>query len=209
MNILFVGAHHDDLEVSIGGSVARWVSEGHKVFSAILTSSTWVSPDGTQHRNVDQVEAYTKQASKILGYTNISLNVCPCLELTCTDDNVVRVLRLVSEYDIDMLVTIHPNDAHPDHRVASEIAINASRKIPRVLMSRVSWNSYPGGFNPNFFVDISAHLGKKYNAIKCFEDEYARIGQHWETFIRSSSELYGLEAGCSHAEGFEVLKYLY
>ena len=36
MNILFVGAHHDDLEVSMGGSAKRWTDEGHHLFSAIL-----------------------------------------------------------------------------------------------------------------------------------------------------------------------------
>ncbi|MGV2336643.1 MAG UNVERIFIED_CONTAM: hypothetical protein LVR18_21900 [Planctomycetaceae bacterium] len=44
MNILFLGAHHDDLEVSIGGSVARWTAEGHRVVSAILTDSIWTAP---------------------------------------------------------------------------------------------------------------------------------------------------------------------
>ena len=47
MNILFVGAHHDDLELSCGGSVKKWVADGHKVFSIILTSSAWTGPDGT------------------------------------------------------------------------------------------------------------------------------------------------------------------
>ena len=61
MNVLFVGAHHDDLEVSSGGSVKRWVEEGCNVFSAILTDSTWTGPDGIRFRDPQQVESYCQR----------------------------------------------------------------------------------------------------------------------------------------------------
>jgi LmbE family N-acetylglucosaminyl deacetylase len=76
MNILFVGAHYDDLEISIGGSVKRWVDEGHKVFSAILTTSTWKGPDGTCYRDPKEVKGFCQDAAGILGYTQVSLNYC-------------------------------------------------------------------------------------------------------------------------------------
>ena len=209
MNILFVGAHHDDLEVSVGGSVRRWVDDGHRVVSVIFTSSTWIAPDGTRFRDPDTIERYAQNAAKILGYTQISLNDSACFELRYTDSRVTALLGVINEYAIDTLVTLSPNDAHPDHRAASEIAINASRKMSRVLLSRVSWNSYPIKFAPTFFVDITDQLETKSAALQCYEDEYARTGHLWEQFIRSTAQLYGLEAGCEHAEGFEVLKYRY
>ena len=89
----------------------------------------------------------------------------------------------------------------------STIALNASRKIPRVLLTKVSWNSFPGAFDPRFFIDITGRLPLKSQAMKCFEDEYARTGAYWETWSRASAELCGLQAGCEHAEGFEIVKY--
>ena len=209
MNILFLGAHHDDLEVSIGGSVSRWVSEGHKVVSAILTDSIWRGPDGRTFRSAEKIEQYTQNAAKLLGYIPVSLNLSPCLQLKACDEHVVRVLQLMAQYSIDTLITIAPQDAHPDHRETSTIALNASRKIPRVLLTKVSWNSFPGAFDPRFFVDITGHLPLKSQAMRCFEDEYARTGGHWETWSRASAELCGLQAGCQHAEGFEVVKYTF
>ena len=79
MDVLFVGAHRDDLEVSSGGSVKRWVEEGCNVFSAILTDSTWTGPDGIRFRDPQQVESSCQKAARLLGYTQISLNYCPCL----------------------------------------------------------------------------------------------------------------------------------
>lgn len=208
MNILFVGAHHDDLEVSIGGSVRRWVDEGHSVYSAILTDSTWVGPDGTRFRNPQQIESYVRNAAQLLGYTQISLNFCPCFELRYTDDKVTALLNIISQHAIDTLVTITPNDAHPDHREASQIALNASRAISRVLLACVSWRKNRGGFEPNFFVDVTGLIETKSKALRCYEDEYSRIGHLWEKYIRSTASLYGLQAGCDVAEGFEVVKYL-
>ena len=31
-NILVIGAHYDDAELGAGGSMAKWVKEGNKVF---------------------------------------------------------------------------------------------------------------------------------------------------------------------------------
>lgn len=207
MNILFLGAHHDDLEVSIGGSVARWTAEGHRVVSAILTDSIWKAPGGVVHRSAADIERYTTAAASVLGYQPVSLNLAPCLQLKPADDAVVSVLRLLSEYSIDMLVTICPQDAHPDHRATAEIGLNASRKVPRVLLTKVSWNCFPGAFDPRYFVDVSEYFDRKLAAMQCFEDEYARTGALWEQYARATGELYGLQAGCRMAEGFEIVKY--
>ena len=209
MNVLFVGAHHDDLEVSSGGSVKRWVEEGCNVFSAILTDSTWTGPDGIRFRDPQQVASYCQKAARLLGYTQISLNYGPCFTLVYSDEKVTDLLHIISQHRIDMLVTISPFDAHRDHRVASEIALAATRKIPRVLLTQVSWNSTPQVFHPRYFVDITKQFEVKREAIRCYEDEYARTGHLWEKFIQAQGQLFGLQAGCEMAEGFEVVKFLY
>lgn len=209
MNILFVGAHHDDLELSCGGSVKKWVADGHKVFSIILTSSAWTGPDGTCFRNPEEIEIYCQKAAIVLGYTQNSLSYCQPFELEYSDNKVTDILNFISKNKIDTIVTIWPFDAHRDHRIASEIALAASRKIPRVLLTQVSWNSTYQSFAPNYFVDITNQFEAKQAALQCYEDEYRRTGSLWEKFILSTAMEYGMKAGCEKAEGFEVLKYLY
>jgi len=208
MNILFVGAHHDDLELSVGGSVKRWAGEGHKIYSAILTTSTWKSPDGTRYRDPKKVEEFCRNAAGILDYTPISLNCCECCQLEYSDSKVVDILNIIKSHDIDMLITTWPYDAHKDHREASEIALAAARKIPRVLLAKISWNSTVQNFKPSYFVDINAQFDSKLKALQCYKDEYGRIGASWKEFIDSQSKLYGLEAGCKRAEGLEIVKYM-
>ena len=35
MNVLFVGAHPDDIESAAGGTAARYAQEGHKLFFCV------------------------------------------------------------------------------------------------------------------------------------------------------------------------------
>ena len=51
MRILIIGAHYDDIELSAGGTVAKFIKEGHKVFVNVVTTSDYTSYDGTVLRN--------------------------------------------------------------------------------------------------------------------------------------------------------------
>ena len=105
--------------------------------------------------------------------------------------------------------SLAPRPLKEDHRIASDIALATTRKVPRVLLTRLSWHSSPGSFKPRYFVDITNQFEAKQRALRCYEDEYARTGALWEKFVRSTAELYGLEAGCELAEGFEIVKFRY
>ena len=75
-------------------------------------------------------------------------------------------------------------------------------------MPQVRWNSTPKVFNPRYFVAITKQFEAQREAIRCYEDEYARTGHLWEKFMHAQGQLFGLQAGCEMAEGFEVVKFL-
>ena len=59
--VLVLSAHPDDLEISCGGTVAKFVDEGNKVDNIILCSNV-------KHKK------YVPASSKVLGYNPIYLN---------------------------------------------------------------------------------------------------------------------------------------
>src|SRR5438067_1855179 len=59
MNVLVVSAHHDDLELGCGGTVARLVEQGHRVISLVLTHSGYKNPAGQVIRDRTQDKATT------------------------------------------------------------------------------------------------------------------------------------------------------
>ena len=57
--------------------------------------------------------------------------------------------------------------------------------------------------------DYQRKFEAKREVLRCYEDEYERTGHLWEKFIQAQGQLFGLQAGCEMAEGFEVAKFLY
>jgi LmbE family N-acetylglucosaminyl deacetylase len=204
--ILFVGAHHDDLELGMGGTVKRWTTEGKKIFAAILTNSQWSAPGGQVFRDPARVIDDCARSAALLGFEPFHFALSDAMNLAFADAHVVKVLDLMQMTKVDTLVTIWRHDAHPVHRAASAIAMAASRKIPNVLTVRLSWNKEPEAWNPNFYVDVSATLEHRIAALQCYGDEWERTGMLWEKYVRGTAALYGLECGCEAAEGFEVVK---
>jgi LmbE family N-acetylglucosaminyl deacetylase len=204
--ILFVGAHHDDLELAMGGTVKRWTMEGKKVVAAMLTNSQWSAPGGQLLRDPARVIADCEQSAALLGFEPFHLDLSDATNISFADAHVVKVLGLISAMKIDTLVTIWEHDAHPAHQATSAIAMAATRKVPNVLTVRLSWNSVPQAWNPNFFVDVTATLEYRIAALQCYQDEWKRTGTLWEKYIRGTAALYGLQCGCEAAEGFEVVK---
>ncbi len=46
MKILCIGSHFDDLELSAGGTLAKFASEGHIIWSIITTKSDYTDYNG-------------------------------------------------------------------------------------------------------------------------------------------------------------------
>jgi len=204
--ILFVCAHHDDLELGLGGSVKRWTMDGKKVFAAVLTNSQWSAPGGQVFRDPAQSIADCARSAALLGFEPFHLNLSDANNIRPADAHVVKILDLISTTRIDTLVTIWEHDAHPAHRATNAIAMAASRKVPNVLTVRLSWNAVSEAWKPNVFVDITETLEYRIAALQCYGNEWERTGALWEQYIRSTAALYGLECGCKAAEGFSAVK---
>ena len=46
MNLLFIGAHIDDIEIGCGGTVARAIKNGHSVKLVVMSHSSYSNYDG-------------------------------------------------------------------------------------------------------------------------------------------------------------------
>ena len=60
MNILAIGAHPDDVEESCGGTLARYVKMGHKVFTATATNGNI----GSATLPMDEIAAIRKEEAR-------------------------------------------------------------------------------------------------------------------------------------------------
>ena len=118
-NVLVISAHPDDLEMSCGGTVAKWVAEGHNVVNLILT------PD------VAQID-YLGFAREHLGYEAI-LWPGSRDSLSINSEMVADIENHFVDLKFDRIVTHWKEDWHQDHQKCYELGRILSRKQPTEL----------------------------------------------------------------------------
>ena len=68
MNILAVGAHPDDIEYNVGGTLLKYKKQGHKIFIALTTSGNTGSNVMTDPEEIGRVrEAEMLKAAETYG----------------------------------------------------------------------------------------------------------------------------------------------
>ena len=206
--ILAVVAHPDDLEIMAGGSVIKWLGEGKEVHVLVLTTGSWYSPDGTLNRPKEEINEDLNRVKRKVGYTSYEVLSEETLNLEYKDMLVCEVLKRISSYQIDTVLTTWERDMHRDHRIASEIAVAACRRVPNLLMGQI--NHYMSDFyTPNYFVDITDSWERKLESVACFESQWERNKEDWISFMDATATYYGKVVGVDRAEGFIAKKILY
>ncbi|MBL8028289.1 MAG: bacillithiol biosynthesis deacetylase BshB1 [Fibrobacteres bacterium] len=174
--ILFIGAHPDDVELGCGGTIIKAVEKGHNVAIVDMTAGEMGTRGSGEIRLKESAEA-----AKILGVSfrhcmhlpDTKLKVCDEFERAAVD--ILRIIRP------RIIFTPYPAATHPDHVAASEIFASAWYKagfgkyespLPRFRPARVI-NYYLGqSDNPSFVVDISAQIDKRRAAIACYASQF-------------------------------------
>jgi LmbE family N-acetylglucosaminyl deacetylase len=206
MNVLCLNAHPDDLEIMAGGTIAKWINEGHQFHVLTFTDGVWTSPDGIVMRDRQEALIEENKAADVLGYTVENLQY-QAMELKFQDKHVCEVLQRIDKLKIDTILCPWEKDLHHDHEVVSRIAMSASRRIPRLIMGQINFY-LRDFFTPNLFVDISATWSKKIESLKCFRSEWGRNGNAWYEYLDETTRQYGRIIGVERAEGFVSRKFL-
>ncbi len=200
-------AHPDDLELMAGGTVAKWIMEGHSVHVLTLSDGVWTAPDSTVMRDRAEALLEEERSARLLGCS--VENLCEtAMDLKFEDRLVCEVLRRIDAHRVDTLICPWERDIHHDHEIASRIAVSATRRIPRVLMGQIN-NYLRDIFTPNVFVDISDTWEQKIHALQCYSTQWARAGEEWLAFLDETTRYYGRMVGVARAEGFVCKKLLF
>jgi LmbE family N-acetylglucosaminyl deacetylase len=209
MNVLVVAAHHDDLELGCGGTVARLLDEGHRVVSLVMTQSEYRGLDGSIVRSRETAAAEAQKAAQILGFELISGNE-DAFDIPACDSNNVKIANVIRDYSIDMVFTHWHGDTHLPHKRVNSMVLHACRHVPRLLGFASNWYVGEEHFCPRFFVAIdNSQWQRKLKALGCYESEFQRAGEAWVEYLRNQSLNYGRQLGVKYAEGFIVYRYLW
>jgi len=207
MNVLVIVAHHDDLEIGCGATIAKFREKGHKVTSLVMTHSGYSSPNGKNIRSKEDALNEARLASNLLDYELISFNE-DSFDIKINDDNISKIINIIHDRQIDVTFTHFHADTHPPHYKVHKMAIHACRHVPNVFGMKINWYVGETSFDPRLFIKINeSQWEKKINAIKLYKSEFHRVGDKWINYLNNQSLNYGSQIGVKRAEAFYIYKF--
>jgi bacillithiol biosynthesis deacetylase BshB1 len=213
LDVIAVGAHPDDVEIGVGGTLASLVRQGFRVGIVDLTDG-----EPTPHGSIETRAAETAAATKALGVAwreNLGLvnrSLEPTLEARAKLAGVIRRTRP------KWLFAPYWEDAHPDHVAATQLT-EAAR-----FWAKLSKTDLPGEPHhpqriyyyycihlklvpqPAFVLDISDQWPRKEAAIACYQSQFV-VGRPTKSptmleGFRDEAAYWGKTIGVAHGEPF-------
>lgn len=196
-NVLFVGAHPDDVELGCGGTIAKHLELGHNVYVAVLTRGEqgFHAPDLAEGR---AALAYLGIPSENIYFGNF-----PDGSVPQTRESVQFIEDVVKRHDITRIFTHTTRDRHQDHRAVSYAASSAGRNTAEVLLYRSP--STHTNFDPHYFIQLDdRHVQAKLGALGKYETQVQK-GIVNLSAIEALAKVDGFNANhVSYAEAFEL-----
>ena len=217
--ILIVVSHTDDETLGIGGSIARHVESGDKVFAISMT-------DGVGSRDLNFHEAKAErlnaaqEAAKELDFEWLSGGDFPDNSM-----DKIGILEIIKKIEAAKRL-VNPNivythshaDLNIDHQITCKAVLTAFRPQPSEIYEEIrafevpsatdyGHRSITGYFQPNLYVDITRTWHKKLRALNCYSQEM-RESPHTRSLegLENLARLRGNQCGVKLAESFEILR---
>lgn len=223
VDILAIGAHPDDIELSASGTLIHQIALGKTVAIVDLTEGE-LGSRGTVETRYKEAAA----ASKIMGISDrVNLNLGDgFFELNKT--NKIKIIEQIRRYQPEVLLVNAYSDRHPDHGRGATLAKEACF-LSGLLKIETSWEGEKQekwrpkavyGYiqdhflEPDFVVDISPYVDQKLAAIQAYNTQFYQPGQEgpktpisgrdFIDFLKGRWAQFGRTIGVEYAEGFTV-----
>ncbi|MGO3707274.1 MAG: bacillithiol biosynthesis deacetylase BshB1 [Mesonia hippocampi] len=221
LDILAIGAHPDDVELSCAGTLAKEIANGKKAGILDLTRGELGTRGSAEIRDKE-----AKNAADILG-VSIRENLGFRDGFFRNDEaHQLKIIEIIRAYKPEIVLCNAIDDRHIDHGKGSKLTSDACflsglRRIetvfngekqtawrPKQVLHYIQWKE----LQPDVIVDISGFIDTKVKAVKAYQSQFYDANSHEpKTPISSTNFLesvtyraqnLGRLIGTSHAEGF-------
>jgi N-acetylglucosamine malate deacetylase 1 len=225
VNILAVGVHPDDVELSCSGVLIKHISLGHSAGILDLTLGE-LGTRGTP-------EIRTKEAMDSAAIIGAAFRT----QLTFKDGffqndeiHLHQVIEQIRKHQPDIVLCNAVTDRHPDHGRAAKLVAEACfysglSKIKTVLdgVAQDAWRPkavyhyiQDNYIEPDFVVDVTPFIETKHRAVMAFTSQFYDpkskepqtpiSSKEFLDYVDSKMSMWGRSIGVPFAEGFTVTK---
>ncbi len=213
-DILAFGAHADDVEIGMGGTIAKLASEGKKIVICDLTEAE-LSSNGT----VSLRKQEALDAAKKLGVVKRETLQIPDRGVFLNQDNIQAAVEVIRKYKPLAVFAPYEHDRHPDHGNASRLIREACfsagiknflPKLEKHKVNKVYYYMINGFHNPDFLVDIEGYIDRKVDSLLSYKSQFVQgrsgvktpLTEGYIESVKAREKMMGKEAGLQYAEGF-------
>jgi N-acetylglucosamine malate deacetylase 1 len=176
VDVLFFGAHADDIELSCGGTAAKFVKDGLRVGLVDLTRGemgTRGTPETRKREAANAAKALGATFRQSLDFGDGNLQTGREQEL-----QIIEILRARRP---KLVIGPYPDDRHPDHtrtgRIVTEASFYAGLKslktdLPAHRPQVVAYYLQNYMFPPSFVVDVTKHWKTKMKAVAAYKSQF-------------------------------------
>lgn len=205
--ILVFSPHADDVEIAMGGTIAK-LSKDNQVVLVTCIMPTENRAGKKDQQMIDNRGIEQARSAGILG-AQLHLIDIDAYKFAYTREYVKMFDQLIRSHEPDVVFGCWEHDTHQDHQTLAKILYSALRKndISYYMYESTNLGGGLGGhqFNPTVFVDISGLPFEK--KVKSLAQYKSYIGDVTESIIARSKYKGGI-IGVDHAESFQVIKQL-
>jgi N-acetylglucosamine malate deacetylase 1 len=223
LDILAIGVHPDDVELSCSGTLLKHISMGKKCGILDLTQGELGTRGNSELRMKE-----AQMAAKILGVEVRENLGMPDGFFQNDKEHQLKIIQILRKYKPEIVLCNAVADRHPDHGRSSQLVSDACfysglRKIETVLngASQEAWRPkavyhyvQDRMLKPDILIDVTPFVEKKMEAIYAFKSQFydpnstepespITVKNLFEV-IKGKMALYGRDAGFEYGEGFTV-----
>jgi LmbE family N-acetylglucosaminyl deacetylase/CheY-like chemotaxis protein len=206
-NVLFIGAHPDDIELGCGGTLVKHIQNGDNTFAVIFTNGEKGVTENDLKTGVDRQQE-TLTALKLAGVplSNIYFLQYPDTELWQHRQKVMNTISKFCETFQIHLVYTHSNKAqHQDHVTIYDETMRGAKKAWGIMAYESHGATNPS-FSPNMFVDITDVIPKKIAMLNCHQSQISKNYFQVESIIALAQFRSSQSEEFHYAEAFEIIK---
>ncbi|REE94309.1 bacillithiol biosynthesis deacetylase BshB1 [Paenibacillus taihuensis] len=219
VDILAFGAHPDDVEIGMGGTIAKHVQAGYKVAICDLTEAEMSSNGTVETRRQEAAEA-----SAVLGLSDRSVLRLPDRGLTGSSEQLAAIVAEIRRVRPRLVFAPYWSDRHPDHvicsRLIEEAVFNAKLRnylpeLPPVQVEHLYFYYINDQNDVSLITDITEHMETKIRALQAYRSQFAPpaegedrvqtpLTDRYIQRVEARDMLTGQTRGFGYGEGFAI-----
>ncbi len=214
-DVVVFGAHPDDAEMGMGGTIAKLCRAGKSLLIVSLSRG-----EASTHGTIEERAREAASAAATLGCDHRLLDF-PDTRVESNLSGRERLMRLVREVRPQLVFAPshtnrfghHDGAAHVDHLATGALVRDAvklarmrgvERESPAHDVRRLFYYMVPRDTYPHMLVDVSAEFDVLVRAIEAYTSQMVieRQGHRILDLLQTVRRYHGVSAGCAYAEAF-------